>query len=905
MAQKTVNLKLVADYIPAPDPPEANAEIKLEYSSYTVSEGLVQQVKILRSIRTDQVTDVDWAAVNVSVLPVSGSARFAEGATEVIVSVTAQQVDTNEQGTFELSNPRTVSGPVSDPILISPSWAYFMVNDTSVPGEITYLSDFETGAIQAREEIHDGWIRQTMDEKYPGQGFEYSDNVVASDVTEGVTITPRDGNYMVRLEVRDGDNPLSDPTLNPRSQLLQSDDFPDGVLIPYGVIGWTQWSVFIPVQSNVPSYSEIQSQWNIVPTYTDSNHMLIMSRRHGVPSDVAPITPNCMRMAGYYWGIDPADGVFKRLQIASQVGEFGYNNDFPVWYGEWMDWRVEVREHETNGRCVVWYRRPTVDNVWHQVMEYDGPLGFPPSRDGTQRPLRLSQSSYGGGNFPRILYFDEHRITYTGVGTIDDVDIPSAGSNEPKYVSAFESGQVFDDVPVNPDGWAIQSMQYDCPRPSGEYGIYCIPGTDYSYTDQVLTYVNDNLVGPVIARGGDYFYRLELRHGDNPLDGDHSPRTSIKMLRELTQGHMDFNVKSWAAWSMYHPAARCEPEWNEDVTIMQFAFYPDPGGQGSIPLITSQIALQFEYVPIWKANIRGIDSGYKLNFKAWDTSGPQSTWTEYWVSHADLGNSNTIPAFFDEWVDWRIEIKPHLTSGIVKMWYRRPSVDNVWVQWVDIAGIPVGALDHSYLFSLSLYGGPNDYLPTDTSPGAIAEQAKFDPPLLLYLDEIRIQDELTGIITDVDPPPLSSSVTPANPNATPEAVALLQTITDCPKPPRQIFSGHHVASFHSANDVPNAWDDTFEPGGYIYELNQLWFMLAYPVPRNGAGMIPTKLILSNCLRPAQANTTAGVKCWTSMPWAMTVRQDSNNFTTPGCRLFIDRSMSSTGQITGGAITTQP
>jgi hypothetical protein len=60
MADKVVDLTLVADYTPAPDPPDPQAEFDLEFTSYTVTEGLGFSFKILRSIRTDQVLDIDW-----------------------------------------------------------------------------------------------------------------------------------------------------------------------------------------------------------------------------------------------------------------------------------------------------------------------------------------------------------------------------------------------------------------------------------------------------------------------------------------------------------------------------------------------------------------------------------------------------------------------------------------------------------------------------------------------------------------------------------------------------------------------------------------------------------------------------------------------------------------------------
>jgi hypothetical protein len=127
MADKVVDLTLVADYTPAPDPPDPQAEFDLEFTSYTVTEGLGFSFKILRSIRTDQVLDIDWA------IPVSGTTRFQVGETEIVVNVQAQLVDTNEQGTLDLSNPVVVSGPAVQPVLGSSSSAFVSINDTQNP----------------------------------------------------------------------------------------------------------------------------------------------------------------------------------------------------------------------------------------------------------------------------------------------------------------------------------------------------------------------------------------------------------------------------------------------------------------------------------------------------------------------------------------------------------------------------------------------------------------------------------------------------------------------------------------------------------------------------------------------------------------------------------------------------
>ena len=130
---KITDLTLVADFIDPPDPPEANAELSLDATSYVVNEFASKQITILRSVRTDQVLDVDWAVTNASVTPTAGTVRFQLGESQQVVQVTALSVDTTELGSVTLANPVYVSGPVSTPVLIAPFTASFSVIDLDTP----------------------------------------------------------------------------------------------------------------------------------------------------------------------------------------------------------------------------------------------------------------------------------------------------------------------------------------------------------------------------------------------------------------------------------------------------------------------------------------------------------------------------------------------------------------------------------------------------------------------------------------------------------------------------------------------------------------------------------------------------------------------------------------------------
>lgn len=127
---RVVDITLDASLDPE-NPPEPQAEFAIGDASYSVVEGQTVDITITRSVRTDQVCDIDWAVTNASVTPLSGTERFQIGDTQRTIQLTAQQVDTSEDGNLTISNPQLISGPVSNPILGSPSTVDFDVLDTA------------------------------------------------------------------------------------------------------------------------------------------------------------------------------------------------------------------------------------------------------------------------------------------------------------------------------------------------------------------------------------------------------------------------------------------------------------------------------------------------------------------------------------------------------------------------------------------------------------------------------------------------------------------------------------------------------------------------------------------------------------------------------------------------------
>lgn len=101
--------------------PETQAEFALNNApGYQWIENNVGSFTILRTIRIDQTLTVDWALINLSVIPTFGTVTFNPGDTEKTITPITLEVSTTENGTVEIANPQYVSGPFSNPILIAP-----------------------------------------------------------------------------------------------------------------------------------------------------------------------------------------------------------------------------------------------------------------------------------------------------------------------------------------------------------------------------------------------------------------------------------------------------------------------------------------------------------------------------------------------------------------------------------------------------------------------------------------------------------------------------------------------------------------------------------------------------------------------------------------------------------------
>lgn len=129
---KVKNIVLDANILPSP--PAAQATFKVNtLSPLTGPENYVINARVDRTVKFDQTISVDWAVVNATVLPAyqSGTLTFVPSQTLQNFAIYTGNIDTTEIGSFILSNPQYVSGPVSQPILGTPSTVPFTV--TNVP----------------------------------------------------------------------------------------------------------------------------------------------------------------------------------------------------------------------------------------------------------------------------------------------------------------------------------------------------------------------------------------------------------------------------------------------------------------------------------------------------------------------------------------------------------------------------------------------------------------------------------------------------------------------------------------------------------------------------------------------------------------------------------------------------
>lgn len=301
------------------------------------------------------------------------------------------------------------------------------VDNYPTPGGPTpiYLSDFESDFTGLPKEVgnpHDGWLEQSMRSACEGianpdprpvcdydipstlddpqrcyqLGQPNHDYALAvTGTTEGVS--PRAGNYMLRLETQKLDYPIGicPGKTNERSQLRQTCNAEsDPFRMESGQTYWVEFSIYLPSSATNTNYSLMLWEFKLCPIDV-SGPTWFMSYQDD----------NTFSNNALYWPV-----VGKAPTSLGPISDqFGYDNKIPAIKDEWVDFRVEVKQGTSNnGRVYVWYRRPGQTSTWTKWVDYDGNFGHP------NNTLAINPKAYGGGfnNSPNkiIVYHDEIRL---------------------------------------------------------------------------------------------------------------------------------------------------------------------------------------------------------------------------------------------------------------------------------------------------------------------------------------------------------------------------------------------------------------------------------------------------------------------------------------------------------------
>jgi hypothetical protein len=281
------------------------------------------------------------------------------------------------------------------------------------------------------------------------------------------------------------------------------------------------------------------------------------------------------------------------------------------------------------------------------------------------------------------------------------------------YKSDFETGAI-QSKSSNPDGWLVKSIE--------THELCQEAGKDYSYATNVVT--SDNSILP---RAGQHMLRLEVREGDYGVGdpcGKTNERANLKIGTGLKEAHIKYNTTSWVGFSIYLPSAENSPTYTE--ILAQLAIYPAQA---------SQIAMIFSYRP--KDPGDTTPTSFRLQCYSWVDFNTRNRCA---TTKTGVGGQNPIDAYFDEWLDFRLEIKLHEKDGVLKLWSRRPTLTDDFILEAVYNG-PFGGADLDALGSLSIYGG-----------GGF--------PLVAYFDEFKITSSNVGSAEDVDPPIIGSRPVP-------------------------------------------------------------------------------------------------------------------------------------------------
>jgi hypothetical protein len=247
------------------------------------------------------------------------------------------------------------------------------------------------------------WDGQTCD---GSETHAYSYSVVASD--NGVT--PRAGGYMMRYETHLNDFATGNPpgVTNERVQ-LKIDSDATAVQLVHNKTYWVGLSRYMPSVEYSPTYTDTWFQFTNYPEASNDHDIIIQYR----PQTAGDTTATSFRARCNYYTAPNT----KNTCVTSSTG-VGYQNPVDAYVDEWIDFRFEIKFHDTNGVLKMWTRRAEVTNDYTLEVDYSGPMGWYDS----SKTYRFDFQLYGGGGFPLVIYYDEIRFASEDTGVMTDVD---------------------------------------------------------------------------------------------------------------------------------------------------------------------------------------------------------------------------------------------------------------------------------------------------------------------------------------------------------------------------------------------------------------------------------------------------------------------------------------------------
>ncbi len=255
--------QVILDHTIDPEfPPEAQAEFTFPNGDpLSEVENSFIAITIDRNIRTDQKLRIDWAIINASVSPSSGTETFNPGDSSKLFFVNTLEVGTTEVGTLEISNPQYVSGPVSTPILGEFTSVPFTVIDLTSSENIIWDGTFssQTWEPSYRDERSEPDIRFHWISVYgrPIQtGNIHAIHVGNGDLLSLVTSPTRGSSHSMKFTIKNSSNGVEPDDCDPaiacehrRAQIQRTTHFDQYFL--HQTTRWLSFSVYVPTDWNI------------------------------------------------------------------------------------------------------------------------------------------------------------------------------------------------------------------------------------------------------------------------------------------------------------------------------------------------------------------------------------------------------------------------------------------------------------------------------------------------------------------------------------------------------------------------------------------------------------------------------------------------------------------------------